>query len=92
MMDVKIKKIHKRVPGSQKSKVPYTNRVVIFQDIAGKEWICNVDSRAITQCNYIENNLTKNACFTGFIKQSETHIKLKSPIKCIFNPQQKLAL
>tara|TARA_R100000329_G_scaffold118733_1_gene97774 strand:+ start:467 stop:739 length:273 start_codon:yes stop_codon:yes gene_type:complete len=90
-MDVKIKKIYKRVPGSQKSKEPYTNRVVIFQDIAGKEWICNVDSRA-DQSNYIENNLTKNACFTGFIKQSETHIKLRSPIKCIYNPQTKLAL
>ena len=90
-MDVKIKKISKRVPGSQKSKEPYTNRVVIFQDIAGREWICNLDSRA-PQSNYIENNLTKNACFTGFIKQSETHIKLRSPIKCIYNPQQKLKL
>ncbi len=90
-MDVKIKKISKRVPGSQKSKEAYTNRVVIFQDIAGREWICNLDSRA-PQTNYIENNLTKNACFTGFIKQSETHIKLRSPIKCIYNPQQKLAL
>lgn len=91
-MDVKIKRIHKRIPGLQKSKKPYTNRVVIFQDIAGVDWICNVDSRAKEQCNYIENNLTKNACFVGFIQQSETHLKLKSPIKCIFNPQQKLEL
>jgi len=88
-MDVKIKKISKRVPGTQPAKERYTNRVVIFEDITGKEWICNLDSR-VAQSNYIENNLTKNACFVGFRKQSETHLRLKSPIKCIHNPQLKL--
>jgi len=91
MMDVKIKKIKDRIPGLQKSKAAYTNRVVIFEDITGKEWICNLDSRT-AQSNYIENNLTLGACYGGFRKQSETHLKLKSPIICIHNPQQKLAL
>lgn len=88
-MDVKIKKFKDRIPGQQKSKQDYTNRVVIFEDITGKEWICNLDSRT-EQTNYIENNLTIGACFAGFRKQSETHVKLKYPISLIYNPQLKL--
>ena len=90
-MDVKIKKIGERVPGTQPSKKRYTNRVVIFEDIKGTEWICNLDDR-VAQSNYIENNLTMGACFGGFTAQSKTHLRLKSKIYCIFNPQQKLAL
>ena len=82
---MKIKKFKDRVPGTQPSKQRYTNRVVIFEDITGKEWICNLDDR-VAQANYIENNLTRGACFAGF----RTHLKLKSPIKCIYNPQLKL--
>ncbi len=88
---MKIKKFKDRVPGTQPSKQRYTNRVVIFEDITGKEWICNLDDR-VAQSNYIENNLTPGACFAGFRKQSESHLRLKSPITCIYNPQQKLAL
>ena len=88
---MKIKKFKDRVPGTQPCKQRYTNRVVIFEDITGKEWICNLDDR-VTQSNYIENNLTRGSCFAGFRKQSESHLRLKSPIKCIYNPQQKLAL
>ena len=91
MMDVKIIKIKERVPGTQPSKGRYTNRVVIFKDIKDKEWICNLDDR-VAQSNYIENNLTLGACFSGFKPQSDTHLRLKSKIYCIFNPQQKLAL
>jgi len=92
-MDMKIKKFQSRVLGTQPSKEKYTNRVVIFEDIQGNEWICNLDSR-VAQTNYIENNLTIGSCFAGFRKQSgkrsNTHLKLRSPISCIYNPQLKL--
>jgi hypothetical protein len=86
---MKIKKFKDRVPGTQPARGRYTNRVVIFEDITGKEWVCNLDDR-VAQSNYIENNLTPGACFAGFRKQSDTHLRLKSPIKCIYNPQLKL--
>jgi|TARA_B110000967_G_C18706842_1_gene470687 hypothetical protein len=88
-MDLKLIKIKDRVVGSQPSKTKYTNRVVIFLDITSREWICNLDSR-VEQTNFLENNMTIGACFAGFRKQSDTHVKLKSPISCIYNPQTKL--